>query len=217
MRMILILALCGLTACGAASRNASGDILVMGDSVLAWNNGAVGKTIGADLDRPVITRARAGARMMPGAAAALVGLSIPNQLPDGRWNWIVMNGGANDLVGTCGCGPCEAEIDALMSPDATAGAIPDLIARARRTGASVMWMGYYQAPQSASFAGCSAALGKLETRIATYARAHDGVYFVDSEAVMPPSDPGLLGPDRTHPSARGSAILGTFLARALAR
>lgn len=214
-RAIAILSLIQIAGCGLVPRQSSGEILLIGDSVLAWNGGTVGNVIASELDREVISRAALGARINASGAASLVGLSIPDQLSDGRWEWIVMNGGANDL-GACGCERCDAVIDGLISSDGSVGDIPDLIARARRTGAQVLWMGYYQAPASQSFKGCRPGLVEVERRVARYARSHAGVHFVDAEDALDPAIPGLLSSDRTHPSRQGSTIIGRFLARTIA-
>ncbi|MBQ2259776.1 MAG: SGNH/GDSL hydrolase family protein [Loktanella sp.] len=215
---ILVLVL-HLTACGIAPRQSGGDILVIGDSVLAWNRTSgqdVGHVIGAALGRDVVSRAALGARLRSGGLGALGGLSIPDQLSAGPWNWVVMNGGANDLGFACGCTQCDDEIDQLIAPAAQNGAIPDLIARARATGARVLWVGYYEAPTSRSFQGCRPGLVELERRIAIYAGAKEGVYFIDAEDVLDPAVPALLASDRTHPSAAGSALIGRFIAREIA-
>lgn len=217
-RLVALLLLALVAACGPGQRQSGGDILVIGDSVMAWNKNSgrdIGAVIGASLDREVISRAASGSDIQAGGAKSLIGLSIPGQLPAGRWNWIVMNGGANDLRGSCGCRRCGAEIDRLISRDAASGAIPNLIARARRQSDRVLWMGYYQATQS-SFSGCRPALVELERRVAAYARSNAGVYFVDSESVFDHQDGTLFASDKTHPSPKGSALIGQFLARQIA-
>lgn len=219
MRILLVLSLLTLLAtCGLAPRQSVGDILVVGDSVLAWNKSTgedVGSVIEAELGREVVNRAALGARVGTGGFGALIGLSIPAQLSSGRWNWIVINGGANDL-GACGCTRCANEIDLLISPDGTVGAIPDLIATAKRQGTRVLWIGYYEAPESKSFGGCRPGLVEIERRIALLARSKEGVTFVDSEEVFDPTDSSLFANDRTHPSAAGSAMIGQFLAQHIA-
>ena len=168
MRVVLALIFGLLLAgCAAPVSRTGGDILVIGDSVMAWNRSSgadVGAMIAAELGRDVVSRARLGAQVRPGGLASLGGLSIPAQLAPGRWNWIVMNGGANDLGFGCGCTRCDAEIDLLMAPDASGGAIPDLIRAGRATGAQVLWIGYYQAPQSRSFRGCRPGLVELDRK-----------------------------------------------------
>lgn len=220
MRLLLVfLAALHLAACGDAPRQGGGDILVIGDSVLAWNRQSeqdVGRLIGVELGRDVVNRATLGARVQSGGVAALAGLSIPRQLSSGPWNWVVMNGGANDLVSTCNCNRCDAEVDQLISATGETGAIPDLIARARSQGAKVLWAGYYDAPDSLSFAGCRPSLVELDRRVALYARANDGVFFVDIEDVLDPADADLLASELTHPSPAGSLVIARFLARAIA-
>lgn len=216
LRVIALVCLAVVAGCGLAPKQSGGDILVVGDSVLAWNGGIVGKVIASELRRDVVSRAALGARIDASRAAAFVGLSIPDQLSAGKWNWIVMDGAANDLGGSCGCVRCDGVVDGLISPDGSVGDIPDLIAKARRSGAQILWMGYYQAPASPSFKNCRASLVELERRVEEYAKSHDGVYFVDAEDVFDLADPTLLGPDRTHPSLKGSTILGKFLARTIA-
>lgn len=221
MRVALALILAVVLAgCAAPVSRSGGDILVIGDSVMAWNRSAgadIGAVVEAELGRDVVNRARLGAQLRAGGLASLGGVSIPAQVPDGRWNWIVMNGGANDLGFGCGCTRCDAEIDLLLAPDGSGGAIPDLIRAARATGAQVLWLGYYQAPQSRSFRGCRPGLVELERRIAAFALAQPGVAFLDAEDVMDPADASLLASDRTHPSARGSAVIGRALASAIRR
>lgn len=215
MRTVFVLLLLVLAACVPVSRQSGGDILVVGDSVLAWNRASgadVGSGLASALQRDVVSRAMLGARIGSGTPGGIGRLSIPNQISSGPWTWVVMNGGANDLGLTCGCTACEAEIDRLISPDGATGAIPDLITLARRTGAQVLWVGYYKAPESNSFRGCRPALVEVERRIAVHARARDGVHFIDSEAVVDPAMPGLLAADKTHPSARGSALIARFVA-----
>ena len=219
---VWLLALClltGLASCGLASRQTGGDILVIGDSVMAWNKPSgkdMGRVIAAELEREVVSRAALGARIQASSLGSLVGLSIPDQISAGPWNWIVVNGGANDLGISCGCTRCDAEIDRLISQNATTGAIPDLITKARRQHAKVLWVGYYQTPNSSSFGGCRPGLVELERRIATYALSHEGVFFIDSEDVFEATNPGLFAPDRTHPSAAGSEVIGRFVAREIA-
>lgn len=221
MRVFLALMLAlMLGACAAPVSRSGGDILVIGDSVMAWNRSAgadIGAVIETELVREVVSRARLGAQLRASGVASLGGLSIPAQLPGGRWNWIVMNGGANDLGFGCGCTRCDAEIDLLLAPDGADGAIADLIGAARATGAQVLWLGYYQAPQSRSFRGCRPGLVELERRIAAFARAQPGVVFLDAEDVMDPRDASLLATDRTHPSALGSAVIGRAVAAAIRR
>jgi acyl-CoA thioesterase I len=216
---LVLCLLTGLSNCGLAPQQTGGDVLVIGDSVMAWNRFAardVGSVIEAELGREVVNRAALGAQIQAGSLGTLGGRSIPDQLSTGPWNWVVINGGANDLGFSCGCTRCDAEIDLLISPDGTTGGIPNLISKARGQQAKVLWVGYYQTPNSSAFQGCRPGLVELERRIAAYALTQEGVFFIDSEDVFKPTNPDLLAADRTHPSAAGSAVLGRFIAQEIA-
>ncbi|MEP5247748.1 MAG: SGNH/GDSL hydrolase family protein, partial [Alphaproteobacteria bacterium] len=122
--------------------------------------------------------------------------------------------GANDLSADCGCGACGASVNALIAPDGQSGSIPAFLQRLRaQTGAQVMWMGYYAGSGSGSFAGCRDDLVEIESRIATFAAGRPGIHFVDSEDVIDRGDRGLFAGDNVHPSARGSAQIGAYLAQ----
>ena len=207
-----------LAACTPGAPRSGGDILMIGDSVLAWNRASgrdVGSAVGESLDRTVTNRATPGAQIRKRGFASALGLGIPDQLVMRPWNWVVMNGGANDLGFTCGCTRCDGVIEALISSDGKRGDIPKLIARARSTGAKVLWMGYYRAPNSGTFQGCRPGLVELERRIAKLAQATPGVFFQDSEDVVTPRDPSLYASDATHPSPKGSAVIGQYLAQTI--
>lgn len=207
-----------LAACTPGAPRSGGDILMIGDSVLAWNRTSgrdVGTALGESLDRTVTNRATPGAQIRKRGFASAVGLGISDQLVVQPWNWVVMNGGANDLGFTCGCTRCDGVINALMSRDGTSGEIATLINRARGTGAKVLWMGYYRAPNSRTFQGCRPWLVELERRIARFAQTTPGVVFIDSEDVIAPRDPSLYASDATHPSPKGSAVIGQYLAQTI--
>jgi lysophospholipase L1-like esterase len=213
-----LLLITSFAACTPSASRSDGDILMIGDSVLDWNRASgrdAGTALGTSLERTVTNRAVSGAQIRKRGLAAALGLGIPDQLVMRPWNWVVMNGGANDLNTSCGCTRCDSVIEALISGDGKRGAIPKLIARARSTGAKVLWMGYYRAPNSDTFQSCQPGLAELERRIATLAQATLGVYFVDSEDVMTPRDPSLYASDATHPSPKGSAAIGLYLAQTI--
>ena len=204
--------------CAPTADPEGGDILVIGDSVMAWNRTGgedVGAVVGRELNRSVINRAGLGAQIRAGGPAALFGLSIPDQIPPGTWNWVIMNGAANDLGISCDCIRCDAEIEALIAADGAQGDIPDLVERAQRQGAQVVWVGYYKAPETRAFQGCRPGLVEVERRIAEFARETDGFYFLDAENVFDPDDRSLFDLDRTHPSPAGSAVIGRYIAETI--
>ncbi|MGR3547971.1 MAG: SGNH/GDSL hydrolase family protein [Roseovarius sp.] len=218
MRRILavLLIVTGLSACTDTAPRGGGDILVLGDSIVAWNGGrSIPDVIANQTGRSVTSRAVPGAQFDNGSTiASAVGFDIQQQFPGGRWNWVVVNGGANDLSADCGCGACGASVNALIAPDGQSGSIPAFLQRLRaQTGAQVMWMGYYAGSGSGSFAGCRDDLVEIESRIATFAAGRPGIHFVDSEDVIDRGDRGLFAGDNVHPSARGSARIGAYLAQ----
>lgn len=215
----LALVLCSvllLSSCTGLAPKGGGDILVIGDSVMAWNrtsNQAIKNVIETRLSRDVTARAVPGAKFDNSSAiASAVGFDIQAQYPGGSWNWVVLNGGANDMgFGDCGCGDCSDLVTTLISEDGRSGLIPTFIERIQRDGAKVLWMGYYNSPGK-SFAGCDDDLASLEARIKmNLARRPDG-YFLEGEDFVIKSDPSHFADDQTHPSPKGSAILGTALA-----
>lgn len=222
LRALILMLTVGLASCTDVAPRGGGDILVLGDSVMAWNgsrDASIGDALGAALDRNVINKAVPGAQFdnRSGIAGA-VGFDIQRQVPPGRWNWVVLNGGANDLSADCSCGACGPVVDALIGPDAASGAIPAFVTRLRQeTGAQVLWMGYYEGSGRGAFAGCRDDLVAMEARIARFAARTPGVHFVDAEDVFDPRDPSHFAPDGIHPSAKASALIGAHLARRIAR
>ena len=219
MAVLLIL---GLSHCTDSAPRGGGDILVIGDSVMAWNGSkksAIGDAISKTLRRNVVSKAVPGAQFdNASVVAGVVGFDIRRQFPSGRWNWVVMNGTANDLSADCNCGACTASVDALIAQDSNSGAIPDFIRKVQRdSGADVLWMGYYAGSGTGSFAGCRADLVEIESRVSRFADANNGVLFADAEDVIDRNDSSYFAPDNIHPSARGSAVIGAYLAAQINR
>jgi len=171
----------------------------------------------ASLGRNVISKAVPGAQFSNDSTLlAAVGFDIQDQYPGGRWNWIVVNGGANDLgVNDCKCGACTPVVDTLIGADAASGEVPAFLSRFRSSGAQVMWMGYYAGNGKGSFEGCRDDLVLLERRIARFAAQTPGVTFLDSEMVIDRNDPSLFASDNTHPSPKASALIGAYLAKGI--
>ena len=219
LRSVLILPTFALlVGCTDQAPRDGGDILVLGDSVMAWNSSAqasIPDVMARALGRDVVSKAVPGAQFDNSSAiAGAVGFDIRRQLTTGRWNWIVINGGANDLGSDCGCGACGPVVDRLIGKDSTSGAIPAFIKKVQATtGARVIWMGYYAGSGSGSFKGCRDDLVEMEARIARFSASQTHVYFADAEDVITRTDRSLFAKDNTHPSAKGSALIGAYLAQ----
>lgn len=194
--------------------------MVIGDSVLAWNRSsdqAIADVIEQKLGRRVIDKSVSGAKFDNGSAVlSAVGFNIQKQYPGGKWNWIVIDGGANDLGSdSCKCADCASVVNDLIGADAHSGAIPAFLTQLRQTGAQILWMGYYKGNGKGSFEGCRDDLVLMERRIARFAAQSKGIVFLDSESVIDPLDESNFAKDNTHPSPKGSAIIGAYLAKAI--
>ncbi len=211
LSLLLLIALAG---CGfapeVADRNAN--VLVIGDSILAWNRGAgasVADVIEKRIGVPVLDASVSGATMRASGVRAAVGLSIPGQIREGDFAAVVINGGANDLRNTCGCDGCGAVLDRLSSQD-----YPALIARL--APARVIIVGYYGSIRGGggSFSGCSDELAELGRRLNSLAAADPRVTFVPMRDAIA-GDPRYYDSDKVHPSREGSARIGALVANAL--
>ena len=201
-----------LAACG---RDVSEDtrVVVAGDSVMAWNSmtgGSVADVLQDRLGEPVSDVSLSFAQVAGGFGA----LNIPTQLDGVRAEWVVLNGGANDLSRNCDCSDCGPVLDRLISDDGTQGAIPALVADLRGRGTRVVWADYYTAPRYAG-TSCEAPYQALEERLSRMAGADPGVTLVDMDEVFSPEDLSLFAADRTHPSREGSARIARLVAPVL--
>jgi lysophospholipase L1-like esterase len=214
MWRVVVFSLILLAACGrGVPENAR--IVVAGDSVMAWNRiegAAVSNALQARLGEPVGDVSLPLARVAGGRGA----LNIPKQLEGLSVEWIVLNGGANDLSGGCDCSDCGSVLDRLISGDGMQGAIPALVTDLRRRGARVIWADYYTSPQYAGSI-CETPYQMLEDRLGRMADADPGVTLVDMDDVFRPDDLSLFAADRLHPSKSGSARIAGLIAPLLER
>jgi lysophospholipase L1-like esterase len=193
--------------------------LVLGDSVMAWNaprGAAVADALSAQLNVPIARRAVPGAGVFEEGSVFFAG-RIEDQLPEGRWDWVVLNGGANDLNTLCGCDECNDVLDTLLTDDVSEGAWIGLLNRVRATATGgVVIVGYYGASKAGpgSFARCADELLVLDTRLARLADRADAVTFASVREEFT-GRPENYARDRTHPSPRGSLLIATIVAKAI--
>ena len=155
LAVVFTVVACGCPA-GFGPRPCSADkdeaeILAIGDSILAFHSGScasIPDVAGETLGRPVRNAAKSGAKVSPGFGH--IWGDIRNQYLEGDWDWVVVEGGVNDLNNDCDCGECSEVLDSLVSEDGAAGDVPQLVHRALDDGARVALMGYYDVPESAS-------------------------------------------------------------------
>ncbi|WP_422062897.1 SGNH/GDSL hydrolase family protein [Shimia sp.] len=192
-------------------------ILAMGDSMMAWHSltqASVPHSIEKALDEPVASMAVSGARVIYNLPiTGAMGLKISSQYRKGEWDWVVLNGGGNDLWLGCGCGACTRKMDKMISEDGKRGAIPQMVQKARETGAQVAWVGYLRSPGAWSpIEGCKKTGNELETRIQKLAALDRGVHYVSLADLVPQGDRSFHGLDMIHPSLKGSREIGKRVA-----
>lgn len=219
LRALILAMVLGMTS-GIAAAQEPARILAVGDSLMAWHlmtGKSISDVVGDELNEPTTSRAVSAARMIfnvPGFAQ--MGMQIPNQFSGDSWDWVLMNGGGNDLWFGCGCKACDTKLDRLLDPETGKGAIPDLISSARETGAQVVWVGYLRSPGVDSLIEeCRDEGDELEARIAEYVSGQDGVYFVSNADLVPHGDLSFHSVDRIHPSLKASRAIGQRVAEVI--
>lgn len=196
-------------------------ILMMGDSLFAMHKLAgrsVGATLRATLAEPVVDGSVAGARhvyRLPISGA--LGLNIAKQFRHGNWDWVVINGGGNDLLFGCGCSRCDARLDRMISRSGRYGVIPGLVSRLRHYGAQVIYVGYLRSPGvSSPIEHCADEGNELNSRLARLAAMDRGVHFLPLSDMVPHGDLSYHALDRIHPSIKASRAIGQRIAKLIA-
>lgn len=222
LRMIVLVASATLlSACGeSVSRDHPSRILVVGDSMLAthrMSDRAVADALEQTLREPVVDRSTIGARFhyaLPISGSA--GLNITKQYVPGEWDWVVVNGGGNDLWFGCGCMICGPKLDRLISEDGTKGTIPGFLSRLRQSGAKVIYVGYLRSPGLASpIEHCRDEGAELERRVARLSQIDSGLYYLSLQDLVPNGDGSYHAIDMIHPSIKGSTAIGQLLANVI--
>jgi acyl-CoA thioesterase I len=218
---VFLIAVCLGIGCGQFGLAGTDDrILILGDSMMSANRGSgqsVAAVIKTVLGEDVSDRSTAGARYfyaLPISGKA--GLRLTAQYRPGNWDWVVLNGGGNDLLFGCGCSKCTRMLDQLVSNDGRSGAIPSFIAKIRQTGAKVLYVGYLRSPGVQSpIKACKPAGNELDRRLAKMARTDAGITFLPMSDLVPSGDRTFHQSDLIHPSVKGSRGIGMRIARIL--
>lgn len=197
-------------------------ILTMGDSLLSAHSiskRAVSHSVGRVLGVKVTDRSVAGARIIYGLPiTGAMGMKIAKQYRPGKWDWVILNGGGNDLWFGCGCHACERKINRLVSNSGLSGEIPHLVGNLRKTGARVIYVGYLRSPGVGSpIESCKDDGDVMEGRIAKMAEADSGVYFLSLAKMVPYGDRSYHGIDMIHPSLKASREIGHRIAKIIKR
>lgn len=209
--MLLLTAVLTLAGCSfvPVSANRDADVIVVGDSVLAWHRGT-GRSI------PAVVADQTGysvSNVAVSGAEFLGPSGIPSQFVRNDWDWVIVDGGGNDLLPVCETPDGSRILDALISDDGRGGAIPAFINSVATRDTQVAVVGYYPiSDRGGPFAPCRALLDELAERQVLMAAANPDVVFVDTTRVIGPSDAAAYAPDLVHPSVRGAALVGQLVA-----
>ena len=212
-----------LTGCGEdVTREKHARILLMGDSLMAVHHGqgqAVSNSVEKQLGEQVIDRSVVGARMiyaLPISGAA--GLNIPKQYRPGKWDWVILNGGGNDLWLGCGCFACRGKMERLISEDGRKGVIPGLVSKLRHDGAKVLYVGYLRSPGLGSpIEYCKDEGNEFESRVKELAGLDAGVHFLSLADLVPHGDRTYHAVDMIHPSVKASTEIGKRIAAVIGK
>ena len=192
-------------------------ILAIGDSLMAWNGlggRSIPQVVSLLLKEPVRSHANVGAFMIYSLPiSGLMGKRIAAQYRDNDYDWVIVNGGGNDLWLGCGCRKCERRMNKMVSPDGRKGEVPDLVRRIRKSGAKVVFIGYLRSPGSGStIEHCKNEGDAYDARLAVMAKQMDGVWFISNADIVPSGDTSYHSSDRIHPSRKGSIAIAQRVA-----
>lgn len=221
-RVLAVLIVAALLSGCAEAPPASGNarVLMMGDSLFAVHRGSR-RSVSDRLEKmtgaPVVDRSFVGAQYLYALPiSGRLGLRISRQYVAGDWDWVILNGGGNDLWLACGCRACEEKLNRLISADGSRGEIVNVVARARAGGARVLYVGYLRSPGVASSIDHCATYGDvLEARLSRMAQADKGVTFLPLDDLVPSGDRSFHDSDLIHPSHKGSAAIAGRIAPVL--
>ncbi|MEM7158808.1 MAG: SGNH/GDSL hydrolase family protein [Myxococcota bacterium] len=186
---------------------------LIGDSVFVSNVDEcadVGDFVGRTFGERVEVQAVGGTELGGGKDG------IPGQYIPGGWEWVIVDGGANDLGNICDCDCSAEQLDALASADASEGLMVELVDQIVGDGSQVVLLGYYEAMPDSEFGPCIDEQTILSDRYAAIADARPEVVFVDGRELMDPeSTPVAYQEDGVHPSPTGSALLADGISLAI--
>jgi lysophospholipase L1-like esterase len=182
-------------------------ILAVGDSIFEWGLGeySAPEVVGRVLNLPVHNAAISGSMISTNED-----WSIPNQYIDGDWDWVILDGGANDLNELCLCDQCS-EVNNKIDT-----ALANLVSSIRTQDIGVVIWGYYGIPSSADeFGNCIDTMAELSTRQESFAADDPKVLWVDGRIEITGENHDHFDTDLIHPSLLGAQIIGEQIAAAI--
>lgn len=197
----------------AASGVQAQDVVLVGDSILAWNREtgeSIGDALASQINKPVANLAESGALFMAGFWE--FGEDIPAQLDGAKPDILILTGGGNDVEPGCGTRKAAQIIDRMIAADLS-GELADFVEPLTEQGTQVVYLAYYDLPDITSeFTPCRSDLLTLEARAIALADQTDGFRVAAGRSAIDPADLTLYDPDGIHPSPAGAALLGALLA-----
>lgn len=176
---------------------------------------------GLELGRYIEDHSTGGDRL----TSPVDGVDIMHQYTHGPWEWVIMNGGGNDLVQECGCKfeghdprACEDVLDSLAVPAAGTGDLfqfIDMVKADTNDTASILIIGYYEFPESSAENrdNCNPYVLELALRYRQTAEQYEDVFFLDTREVMDfDMHPEFFTLDHDHPSYEGAEAIGGMVA-----
>ena len=198
-----------LAAC-VPEKEATSGVLAIGDSIMDWHledAASIPEVAAQELGLDVRNAAIGGTQLTDGEEA------IPEQYIEGDWDWVLIDGGANDLNDQCECGDCDDLLDEISAADGSSGVLPMLVDRIVDDGHNIVLVGYYNIPEEAEgFEGCNTPITELNTRQRNIAESREGVWFVSPRDVVQPDNLEMYDDDLIHPSVEGSRVIGEHIA-----
>lgn len=194
------------------------NLLGMGDSIFSFNleeGQSIPEVVARDSGHVARNAAQGGAWLTQGLDHERE--TIGDQWVPGDWNWLVFDGGGNDLNDRCACGDCDAVLNEIITADATAGVIVDIVDDAVASGTKVVFMGYPELPPDAAlgFDRCGPWFARQNERVQALAARVPSFFFVDAADVVSASDTDLYVDDRVHPTPEGSRVMGAYIAETI--
>lgn len=185
-------------------------ILGIGDSMMAWNRESgesISEVVSSQLGMDVLNVSISGTQLTNDSNEA-----IPFQYVDGTWDWVLLNGGGNDINEQCNCGECDSVLNEISSIDGQTGVLPQLVDDISSKGHNVVIVGYFSIPEDQpDFGNCGSTLVELNSRQQQVANSRDSVWFVSSGDVVSPEDMSHYDDDSLHPSVAGSIVIGEYV------
>jgi len=221
IRQFVVAAGLALAAPSLTLAQAKDDILVIGDSMLEWQSfkgASIPQVLAKTTKRKVENRAASGAKLYLSGAEGNARSVIPAQYEKGNWNWVVVNGGANDLLVKCGCNRCDNVLNRLITKDGKSGILPDLAERIRKDGSKVILLAYYKGNVRPNlFSRCERVITELTNRERVLADRLAGVELVRAKLAIDPENRSHFALDGIHLSRKGTSRVGSLLAQMLER